>query len=103
MLLFIAILARGFSFVGQCLEQGAMLQPQFRFLIWSLGASLFAHATTCISVSYFDQSVAFLYLTLAAVGSSRSDAIYEVKAKLGQRNNNATLAISIPHAIEFTR
>ena len=70
MLLFVAVLARGFSFVGKYV-MGTNSEPSFRFLAWALGASLFAHAATFISVSYFDQSVVFLYLALAAIGSVR--------------------------------
>jgi hypothetical protein len=68
-LLFMAVLATGFSFVGRKLEQSAELSVKKQFFIWALGASLFAHAATCISVSYFDQSFVFLYLNLAAIGS----------------------------------
>ena len=38
MLLFIAILAKGFSFVGQTLRQMPESSPQSRFMIWALGA-----------------------------------------------------------------
>ena len=75
MLLFIAILIKGFSFVGQTLRQSPELSPQSRFMIWALGASLFAHAATFISVSYFDQSFVFIYLTLAAIASVRSGTV----------------------------
>lgn len=70
MLLFIAILVKGFSLVGQTLSQGADLPHGTRFMIWTLGASLFSHTVTLTSVSYFDQSFLFMYLTLAAIGSS---------------------------------
>jgi hypothetical protein len=71
MLLFIAIMVKGFSLVGQMLKQTPEQQPrQSRFLVWTLGASLFAHAVTFISVSYFDQSSLFIYLTLAMIGSA---------------------------------
>lgn len=73
MFLFIAILARGFSFVGQTMHRSADLPPGSRFMIWALGASLFTHVATCISVSYFDQSFLFLYLTLVTISSARSD------------------------------
>ncbi len=75
MLLFIIVLAKGFSFVGQTLRRRPELAPQSRFMVWALGASLFAHAVTFMSVSYFDQSFVFLYLTLAAIGSARSGTI----------------------------
>jgi hypothetical protein len=68
-LLFIAILAKGFSFVGQTLRQSDDLPVESRFFLWAIGASLFAQAATCISVAYFDQSFIFLYLILAAIGS----------------------------------
>jgi hypothetical protein len=69
--LFIALLWCGFRYVGQTLRlrQDAPFKEQF--LIWALGASLFAHAVTCISMAYWDQSFLFLYLTLAAIASLR--------------------------------
>lgn len=72
MLVFIAILVKGFSFVGQTVNKASDLPEDSRFLIWSIGASLFAHAFTSLSVSYFDQSFLFVYLTLAAIGSAYS-------------------------------
>lgn len=68
MLLFIIVLAKGFSFVGRTLQMSELSQQQ-QFMCWALGASLFAHATTFISVSYFDQSFLFIYLTLGAISS----------------------------------
>jgi hypothetical protein len=78
MLIFIAVLIRAFIYVGRVLRERQDLSIQESFLVWTLGASLFAHAATSISVVYFDQSFVFLYMTLAAVGStwSRSAAAY---------------------------
>ncbi|MDE2402259.1 MAG: O-antigen ligase family protein [Burkholderiales bacterium] len=71
MLLFIAVLAKGFSCVGRALRQQQSDTPsRVPFVAWALGSSLFAHAATFLAVSYFDQSVVFLYVTLAAMGSS---------------------------------
>jgi len=75
MLLFIAVLAMGFSFVGRTLRMTPELPPLSQFMIWALGASLFTHSVTFISVSYFDQSVVFIYLTLAVIGSVRSGTV----------------------------
>jgi len=69
MLLFMAILAKGFSFVGVKIDQASDLPDKSRFMLWALGSALFAHAVTAISVSYFDQSSLFIYLNLAAIGS----------------------------------
>jgi len=68
MLLFIWVLAKGFSMVGQTLRQSDNAQSQPSFVVWALGAALFSHAATFMSVSYFDQSVVFFYLTLATIG-----------------------------------
>jgi len=72
MLLFIFILIKGFSFLGQTLKETVNQPLKYRFMIWSLGSALFAQTATCIAVSYFDQSFIFLYLTLAAISSARS-------------------------------
>jgi hypothetical protein len=70
MFLFIAIISKGFSLVGQTLRQmDAIQSSESRFMFWALGASLFSHAASFISVSYFDQTFVFLYLTLAVICS----------------------------------
>lgn len=80
MLLFILILSTGFSYIGRALRQTPKPSRQEEFLIWSVGAALFGHAATCIAVAYFDQSIAFLYLTLAAAGAVRFGAATAVAA-----------------------
>ena len=69
MLLFVAALIVGFSFVGRAVQvyEGAPFEKQF--MIWTLGAILFGHAVTFLSVSYFDQSIVFFLLVLSAIGS----------------------------------
>lgn len=72
MLLFMAKLATGFYLIGRASKQLPEVSFQPRFMMWTLGASLFAHSAAFISVSYFDQSVVFIYLTLAAISSAWS-------------------------------
>jgi O-antigen ligase len=69
MFLFIGLLATAFVYVGRRVKLVRRIRMKDRFVIWALGSALFAHATTFISVSYFDQSAMFIYLTLAAIGS----------------------------------
>lgn len=69
MLLFIAVLWKGFAGVGRYVTEKSEAAEPERYFVWALGASLFAHAATSLSVSYFDQSFLFLYLTLAAIAS----------------------------------
>jgi len=78
MILFIFTLARGFSFVGKAIHSASQHSD---FMLWALGAALFAHAATFISVAYFDQSVVFLYLTLAAISSARNSVYFEVSVR----------------------
>ena len=81
-LIFLATLVKGFSFVGQTLRDRTDLTVESQFMVWALGASLFVHSMTCISVAYFDQSFVFIYLTLGAIGSMYS-ALRNVEAREG--------------------
>jgi hypothetical protein len=77
MLLFIAILLTGCFFIGRCIKQEASLNSESRIMVWSFGASLFTHTVTFLSISYFDQTIIFLYLTLAAISSIKSE-VFEI-------------------------
>jgi hypothetical protein len=82
MLVFIATLAIAFRAVGKALNACNNASAEQEFLAWTLGTMLFGHAATMISVSYFDQSVVFLYLVLAAIGSIQ--ALLTVKVALAR-------------------
>jgi len=73
-MVFVWTLVQGYSFTGRSIRHSS-LPVKFRFVAWSLGAALFAHTATCISVSYFDQSFLFLYLTLAVIGAVYSSLV----------------------------
>ena len=74
LLLFVLILAKGFRGVAR---KSASLDasPAYQFTLWAMGSSLFAFAVTGLSVSFFDQSITFLYLTLGVIASAWSEAI----------------------------
>lgn len=69
MCLFIAILATAFRYVGKGIRRSHLASKGDGALVWALGCALFAHAVTFVSVSYFDQSSLFIYLTLGAIAS----------------------------------
>lgn len=71
MLAFMATLVAGFVSVGKTLQARKNESLEKQFLVWTLGAILFAHSVTFLSISYFDQTVIYLYLVLAAIGSIR--------------------------------
>ena len=70
LLLYIWLLFEAFSVVGRevrlSLSRGS---ADDAFLIWTLGAILFGHVTTFLSISYFGQAFVVLYLLLALIGS----------------------------------
>ena len=72
MLLFIGVLISGFKTLGKALHSNDGKSTEEQFLLWTLGAILFGHVATMMSVSYFDQSVLFFYLVLASIGSVRA-------------------------------
>jgi hypothetical protein len=78
MILFILQLWRGFKYVGGVLRSHPSRDVQF--LAWAFGSALFAHAVTCVGVSYFDQSFLFLYLNLAMISSMPIATEQEVPA-----------------------
>jgi hypothetical protein len=72
MLLIIWMLWLCFKWVGQLSDLFEEHGSANEFLIWCFGASLFAHASTSISVAYFDQSMLFFWLTVAVISSAYS-------------------------------
>ncbi len=95
LVLFVAVLVMGFAFAGRIVAEGAA-DTQGAFLAWALGSSLFAHAATFMSVAYFDQSVVFFYLTLAAIcsayGRRRGDSAVSTAGGDGSRFGDAVLS-----------
>ncbi len=69
MFLFIAILVTAFRAVGEALSKNENAPEEQRFLIWLLGAILFGHVANFFSISYFDQSIIYFYLVLAAIST----------------------------------
>lgn len=68
LLIMVAIFWRCFKWVGRGVVTTSAM-PQWQFMIWCLGAALFAHAATSISVAYFDQSKTFLWLNIGIISS----------------------------------
>lgn len=85
MLLFILIVVRGFSAVGQTVRAYGQGNFSQTILLWSMGAALFAHCLSFFSVSYFDQIQVFWYFLMAAISTMYA------------------MAFSIPEKIEEAR
>ena len=69
MLCFIAILVRAFQLLGGAMRPMRLANNPEEFILWCVGAALFAHAFTFISICYFDQTnVGFGFLLGAVPG-----------------------------------
>ncbi len=68
LIIFIVILVCCFRAVGIKVKEIDPNKFTYKFTVWCLGVSLFAHVTSFISVCYFDQIIVFWYLLLAMIG-----------------------------------
>jgi hypothetical protein len=69
MLLVIWVLWLAFRRVGRAVRNADPATTNDAFLYWCLGAGLFAHAVTSLSVAYFGQAMTFFWLNVAIIGS----------------------------------
>jgi hypothetical protein len=71
MVLFILIIAFSFRAVGRTVRRLPATDGNAqRRLVWALGATLFAHTASFMSISYFDQNVINWYLLLAMIATA---------------------------------
>jgi 4-amino-4-deoxy-L-arabinose transferase-like glycosyltransferase len=82
MMLVITMLCLGFRWVGRVHDEQIDENPDNAFMIWCFGACLFAHVTTGVSVSYFDQSMLFFWLSVAVISSVRSIGLIDQDSAL---------------------
>lgn len=69
MALFIWIIVIGFSYLGTAIRAPRAESRQYKWLVWSVGACLFAHAVSFFGVAYFDQNIVNWSLALALVAA----------------------------------
>jgi len=70
MLLFILVIVRCFGAVGLTVRALDEKSRELQFCVWALGAVLFSHVVTFLSVSYFDQNFVNWYLLLAMISTA---------------------------------
>lgn len=71
MVLFVAIITLCFRGVGRAIRAFEMEDKlrQVQLCLWGMGAALFTHVTTFLSVSYFDQNFVMWYLLLGMIST----------------------------------
>ena len=105
LVLFILVISRAFGRLGKARKRVAG-NPRQEWLVWALGAVLFAHILCYIGVSYFDQTVVWWFATLAAIvaaGTFRGKLPYSLKVvarqqKLPRAEQQRPLAPQFPGA-----
>jgi hypothetical protein len=75
MLAFVALLVRCFRDLVSAMRVAPESPLDQRFLLWGLGASLFAHSVSMVGVSYFDQGVLAVFYSLLAMIVSISESL----------------------------
>ncbi len=77
MILFTAVIVLSFKAVGRTVLSNDGHEPKKdTLLLWALGATLFAHAATFISISYFDQNFVNWYLLLAMISTIAGPSLF---------------------------
>jgi len=98
LVLFIMIIVRCFGGIGRAVrasEEGEQRAQSWQ--LWALGAALFTHVVSFMSVSYFDQNIVNWYLLLAMISTG---AGLFISASARADAGAAQLEVVIPLAIE---
>lgn len=69
MILFIAVIVYCYKSIGSSLKALDLASFGDKFIVWTLGVTLFGHVMGFISVSYFDQINGMWYMLLAMISS----------------------------------
>lgn len=80
---FIAIISRSFGSLGKARKSSGDRRRQW--LLWCLGAALFAHVVTYFGVDYFDQTQVAWYTLLAIICSASSASPYREERPVHRR------------------
>jgi hypothetical protein len=78
LLSFLAVLATSFRHVGQQLRRNP--DGLVAWAPWAFGCALFTIAVTGVSISFFDQSILWLYMTIALCNTAAGERVAEVSS-----------------------
>ena len=67
MLCFLLMLGKAFQALGRCIRLQRRAQNPDELMLWCIGSALAAHCVTFLSISYFDQTVVFVWIIIGAV------------------------------------
>jgi hypothetical protein len=88
MILIILIFYKSMRLAGSIsFRMGQAGRKDDEFMVWCFAAAMFSHSVTSISVAYFDQSSAFLWLTVALISSMRDVSGSSAESDCHKQNN----------------
>jgi hypothetical protein len=93
MILFTTIVVLCFSRVGRLLRTSRGESKRSRLFLWAIGATLFSHVMSFMSVSYFDQNVVNWFLTLAAVAAANAARWKQAQTAIGISETEASASV----------
>lgn len=91
--LFIFLIARSFGAVGRTVRQFRNVSKSIKIATWGLGCALLAHATTYISVSYFDQNIVTWFLLLSIISGCATFPVRSSAHQLAKMEGTALTAV----------
>jgi hypothetical protein len=97
-LLVVVIIWIAFKWIGDILDARPDLDERDRFMIWCMGASLFSHVATSVSVAYYDQSYVFFWFSIASIASLAAmihEPVGETEG-LPDESNNGPFSYGVP-------
>jgi len=94
MVLFTAIVVLCFSRVGRLVQGSRLESKRSRLFLWAIGATLFSHVMSFMSVSYFDQNVVNWFLTLAAVAAANASRRHQKQPAIKTSESEAPASVS---------
>jgi hypothetical protein len=88
MLLFMGVIYAAFNLIGRVLKLDRASGGGDPYLAWILGSILFGHATTFLSVSYFDvANSVYFYLLLGTIGAVYAAALVETSPRFDNEHS----------------
>lgn len=69
MLLLVLMIKRAFGLLSKQIKALREAGSADEFTIWTMGALLFTHCLTCLTISYFDQTYVFFFFLLAMISN----------------------------------
>jgi hypothetical protein len=77
-LIFVGILFKSFQFLGRTMRIMRLTRDPAEFMLWCVGASLFAHCVSFMGVPYFDQSYVLLFFVIGAIPALTMDPVHNI-------------------------